>query len=52
MKEFLQRAICGRAGVAVGILLCQFFWGPNHELDWGRALFTGVFAGIVAALFW
>lgn len=50
MKDFMQRAVSGGAGVAVGILIYPFFWGTSHELEWGHAVVIGACSGIVSAL--
>ena len=48
MKTILAAAMGG----AIGTLLYTYFQNSAHELDWGRALFVGVFSGLCNAVFY
>ncbi|QKY09481.1 hypothetical protein [Janthinobacterium lividum] len=47
MKKFPQFVSVG-LGVATGTLLYTRFLGEDHEFDWGRAAFVGIFCATIA----
>jgi hypothetical protein len=46
MSRFLSTAF----GTAVGTLLYSRFLSDAHQLDWERACFVGLLAGVIGAI--
>jgi hypothetical protein len=46
MSRFLSTAF----GTAVGTLFYSRFLGHAHQLDWKRAFFVGLLAGVMGAI--
>ena len=47
MKHFVVSATSSAAGT----LLYTRFLSHAHQLDWGRAMFVGIFAGLISIFF-
>lgn len=47
MKHFVVSATSSAAGT----LLYTRFLSNAHQLDWGRAMFVGIFAGLISIFF-
>jgi hypothetical protein len=48
----MTRFVVPALSAAVGTLLYTGFFSDVHQLDWARALFVGLFAGLGNATFW
>jgi hypothetical protein len=50
-KKFMKRVVGFALGMAIGTLIYTRFLSEAHQLDWGRAVFVGVFAGLGRAIY-
>ncbi|MCX7289671.1 hypothetical protein [Janthinobacterium sp.] len=48
MKKKFPQFVSVGLGVATGTLLYTRFLGADHEFDWGRAAFVGIFCATIA----
>lgn len=47
----MNRFVVPALSAAVGTLLYTRFLSDAHQLDWGRAMFVGLFCGLGSAIF-
>jgi hypothetical protein len=51
IRKFMNRFVVPTLSAAVGTLLYTRFLSDAHQLDWGRAIFVGLFSGLGSAIF-